>query len=142
MLVRLLYTSRPAEPLMAEIIDAILVQSSGYNVPHGITGMLCYNENTFIQVIEGSRKNVSELYNRIVRDTRHNEIQLLIFEEIAERRFASWTMGQVNLARVNPSLLLKYSETPTIDPYACSGRATMALLDELIANGAVIGRGN
>jgi hypothetical protein len=142
MLVRLLYASRVTTSLTADDIDSILEQSRAHNVPNGITGMLCYGENLFIQVLEGSRKNVSAVYNRIVTDPRHSEVQLLIFEEIGERHFASWTMGQVNLSKVNASLLLKYSETPTIDPFATSGRATMALLDELIANGAVIGRGN
>lgn len=140
MLVRLLYASRAAAPLTAEIVDSILEQSRSHNVPHGVTGMLCFSDELFIQVLEGSRKSVSELYNRIVRDPRHGEIQLLIFEEISERRFADWTMGQVNLAKVNPSLLLRYSETPAIDPFACSGHAMLALLDELIANGAVVGR--
>lgn len=141
MLVRLLYASRPNAPLTAAVIEAILEESRAHNIPQGITGMLCYGDEIFIQVLEGSRKNVSEVYNRIVRDRRHKEIQLLIFEEIAERHFAQWTMGQVSLARVNTSLLLKYSESPAIDPFALSGRATLALLDELIAHGAVIGRG-
>ncbi len=140
MLVRLLYASRAVASLTTENVDSILEESRSHNVPHGITGMLCFSNDLFIQVLEGSRKNVSDVYNRIVKDKRHSDIQLLIFEEIAERRFGNWTMGQVNLARVNPSLLLKYSETPVIDPFACSGRATLALLDELIANGAVIGR--
>ena len=141
MLVRLLYASRATGPLLPELVDAILEQSRAHNVPQGITGMLCYSSDLFIQVLEGSRRNVSELYNRIVSDARHTEVHLLSFEEIPERRFANWTMGQVNLARVNPSLLLKYSEKPAIDPFECSGRATFALLDELIATGAVIGRG-
>jgi len=141
MLVRLLYASRVATPLTIEIVDSILEQSRLHNVPNGITGMLCYSDDLFIQVLEGSRKNVSAVYNRIVIDPRHREVQLLIFEEIGERRFANWTMGQVNLSRVNASLLLKYSEMPTIDPFATSGSATLSLLDELIANGAVIGRG-
>jgi hypothetical protein len=140
MLVRLLYASCAVASLTTENVDSILEESRSHNVPHGITGMLCFSNDLFIQVLEGSRKNVSDVYNRIVKDKRHSDIQLLIFEEIAERRFGNWTMGQVNLARVNPSLLLKYSETPVIDPFACSGRATLALLDELIANGAVIGR--
>ncbi|MHB1360741.1 MAG: BLUF domain-containing protein [Rhodocyclaceae bacterium] len=140
MLVRLLYASRAVASLTTENVDSILEESRSHNVPHGITGMLCFSNDLFIQVLEGSRKNVSDVYNRIVKDKRHSDIQLLIFEEIAERRFGNWTMGQVNLARVNPSLLLKYSETPVINPFACSGRATLALLDELIANGAVIGR--
>lgn len=140
MLVRLLYASCAAASLTTENVESILEESRSHNVPHGITGMLCFSNDLFIQVLEGSRKNVSDVYNRIVKDKRHSDIQLLIFEEIAERRFGNWTMGQVNLARVNPSLLLKYSETPVINPFACSGRATLALLDELIANGAVIGR--
>lgn len=140
MLVRLLYASCAVASLTTENVDSILEESRSHNVPHGITGMLCFSNDLFIQVLEGSRKNVSDVYNRIVKDKRHSDIQLLIFEEIAERRFGNWTMGQVNLARVNPSLLLKYSETPVINPFACSGRATLALLDELIANGAVIGR--
>ena len=41
---------------------------------------------------------------------------LLHYEEVDERRFAGWTMGQVNLAKVNPSTLLKYLEKPELDP--------------------------
>ena len=49
-------------------------------------------------------------------------------------------MGQVNLAKVNPSLLLKYSDRPVLDPFATSGRASMALLEELIATAQIVGR--
>ena len=49
-------------------------------------------------------------------------------------------MGQVNLAKVNPSLILKYAEKPGLDPFNCSGDASMALLSELIATAAVLGR--
>ena len=50
-------------------------------------------------------------------------------------------MGQVNLAKVNPSLLLKYGETADLNPFGCSGQATLALLDELIATALVASRG-
>jgi hypothetical protein len=46
----------------------------------------------------------------------------------------------VNLARVNPTTLLKYSEKPTLDPYAISGAVSMSLLEELISTGQIIGR--
>ena len=71
----------------------------------------------------------------------HRDVILLHYEEIAERRFAGWTMGQVNLQRVNPSILLKYSEKPVLDPYAASGQASMALLQELIATASIVTRG-
>lgn len=141
MLVRLLYASRPAASLTASIIDSILEQSRQNNPAKGITGVLCYSDDLFIQVLEGGRDEVCELFNAIVRDARHVDVRLLCYDEIAERRFGGWTMGHVNVARVNASLLLKYGERAALNPFACSGRASMALLEELIATGAVTSRG-
>ena len=136
MLVRLLYASRAAH-LTPKAIESILAQSRENNPRAGITGILCYSKDLFIQVLEGGRDQVCELYNRIVRDERHKDVRILVYEEISERRFGGWTMGQVNIAKVNPSLLLKYSEKAALDPFACSGHASMALLEELIATAAV-----
>lgn len=140
MLVRLLYASRAADKVTAEIIDSILQQSRRHNPELGITGILCHGGDVYMQVLEGGRAAVNGLYNRIVRDPRHGDVVLLHYEEVPERRFAGWTMGQVNLAKVNPSTLLKYSEKPTLDPFETSGRASLALLEELIATAQIIGR--
>lgn len=141
MLVRLLYASRPATPLSAAILDEILAQSRTNNPQQGITGILCFSDNIFIQVLEGGRDEVCETYNKIVRDNRHREVRILTYDEISERRFGGWTMGQVNIAKVNPSLLLKYSEKPSLNPFSCSGLASMSLLEELIAAALVVNRG-
>jgi len=140
MLVRLLYASRSAAPATPEVIEAILAQSRGRNPGLGITGILCQSGDIFMQVLEGGRSAVNQLYNQIVRDDRHRDVVVLHYEETGERKFSGWTMGVVNLARVNPSTLLKYSETTALDPYAMSGRASMALLEELIATAQIIGR--
>lgn len=140
MLVRLLYASRAAEALTPEIVDSILAASRKGNPALGITGLLCYSGDIFMQVLEGGRDAVSQLYNTISHDSRHRDVVLLDYEEITERRFAGWTMGQVNLARVNPSILLKYSERPVLDPYAVSGKVSIALLEELIATASIVSR--
>ena len=140
MLVRMLYASRAAAPLTPSVVDSILAQSRAHNPGLGITGMLCYSEDLFLQVLEGGRDEVCELYNTIVRDDRHVNVRILCFEEISERRFGSWTMGHVNVATVNPSLLLKYAKLPVLNPFNCSGKASMALLDELMATASVVGR--
>lgn len=140
MLVRLLYASRAGDRLTPAEIDAILARSRAYNPGHGITGVLCYSGELFMQVLEGGRTEVNRLYADIVRDPRHRDIELLDYAEIPERRFAGWTMGHVNLAKVNPSLLLKYSEQPRLDPYAMPGKVSLALLEELISTAAIIGR--
>ena len=138
MLVRLLYASRSAAPLTASLVDSLLEKSRANNPRQGITGILCFSEDLFIQVLEGGRDEVCELFNAIVRDDRHRNVRILIYEEIRERRFGGWTMGQVNIAKVNASLLLKYSEKAVLNPFAGSGRASLKLLDELIATGSVV----
>jgi hypothetical protein len=67
-------------------------------------------------------------------------VVLLAYDEIEERRFAGWSMGQVNMHRLNPALLLKYSECARLDPYAVSGKVSMALFDELVATAAIMGQ--
>jgi hypothetical protein len=140
MLVRLLYASRAAQTLTNESVEAILAASRAGNTNKGITGLLCHSGDIFMQVLEGGREPVNALYQAIARDDRHSDVVLLHYEEITERRFAGWTMGQVNLARVNPSLLLKYSERPVLDPYALPGKVSMALLEELIASACIASR--
>lgn len=139
MLVRLLYASR-SKDASSDMIEAILAQSRRHNPANGITGILCHGGNVFMQVLEGGRDAVNQLYRQICLDPRHERVTLLHYEEISERHFSGWTMGQVNLARVNPSLLMKYSELPVLDPYAVSGRASMSLLEELIATASIVGR--
>ena len=141
MLVRLLYASRATASIDADALVTILKQSKANNPALGVTGVLCYSGGIFLQVLEGGRTTVSQLYNRIATDPRHAEVVLLNYEEIGERRFAGWAMGQVNLARLNPALLLKYSETATLDPYAVSGEVSMALFEELVATASVMGQG-
>jgi hypothetical protein len=142
MLVRLLYASRAAAPAAAaaEELGAILRQSKANNPPAGITGVLCCSDNMYLQVLEGGRTAVNQLYNRIVADPRHKDVELLSYQQIGERHFAGWSMGQVNVARLNPSLLLKYSATAQLDPYAMSGSVALALLEELVATASIVGQ--
>ena len=139
MLVRLLYASRAVD-MGDDAISSILAHSRQYNPALGITGILCYGGGVFLQAIEGGRMAVSELYGHILKDPRHKDVVLLDFEEISERRFGGWTMGTVNLLKLNHSILLKYSEKAELDPYAASGKVSMALLEELMATASIIGR--
>ena len=140
MLVRLLYASRAAEAVTPELLSAILRRSRQHNPAQGITGVLCCSGDVFLQVLEGGRPAVNRLYARIVADPRHRDPELLAYESIVERRFAGWSMGQVQLSRMNPALLLKYSATAALDPFAVPGAVSMALLDELVATASIVGQ--
>ena len=142
MLVRLLYASRAVPALDQEELHTILRQSRAHNPANGITGVLCHCQTgVFLQALEGGRTAVNRLYARIVADPRHAQVELLAYEEIEERIFAGWSMGQVSMARLNPALLLKYGENARLDPYAVSGPASLALLTELAATASIVGQG-
>jgi hypothetical protein len=139
MLVRLLYCSRAVDPSVAAV-EAILAQSRHHNPVCGITGILCYGDGVFLQCIEGGRLQVSDLFGSIQKDPRHKDVALLHYEEISERRFSGWSMGQVNISKLNHSVLLKYSEKPELDPYAVSGKVSLSLLEDLAATAAICSR--
>ena len=139
MLVRLLYASRAAASVDADALAAILKHSKEHNAKVGVTGVLCFcaNSRVFMQVLEGGRSQVSRLYNRIAQDPRHADVELLSYEDIGERNFAGWAMGQVNMNRLNPALVLKYSEGTRLDPFAVSGKASLSLFNELVDTASI-----
>ncbi len=141
MLVRCLYASQRSSPIDETALEDILLQSRRNNAELGVTGLLCVADNLFIQVLEGGRDEVCGLYNKIVQDERHSQVRLLVYEEISERQFGSWTMGHVDADKLNPAMLLKYFRRPKLDPFGSSGAATMSLLSELVASASIANRG-
>ena len=138
MLVRLLYASRAVDP-SPTVVNSILQSARAHNQASGITGILAYGGGIFMQAIEGGRQPISDLYGTIQRDVRHKDVVLLHYEEIVERRFSAWTMGLVDVGRINASVLIKYSERAVLDPYTVSGKVSMALLEELMATANIVG---
>ena len=139
MLVRLLYASRAVDGIDDAFLKSIFESSRANNLEHGITGVLCAHAGSgvFIQALEGGRKAVNRLYGNIVRDDRHADVTLLEYTEIEERRFASWSMGNVDLNKVNRSSILRYSEKAELDPFSMSGPRALALLEELASSAAI-----
>ena len=137
MLVRLVYASRAKATLTPAQFDDILTVSRRNNPANGITGVLCTSSFIFLQMLEGGRKEVSDTYNRIACDPRHQDVQLLHFEEIMARRFADWSMGKVSFDRINMAVLLKHSAKAVLDPYAVSGAVSVALIEDLVQSASV-----
>jgi hypothetical protein len=140
MLVRLLYASQSTGATPGESIHTIMQQSHAHNPRNGITGILCHSDKVYMQVLEGGREAINALYAKILRDPRHTDVVLLHYEEISERRYACWTMGQANLGKLNASTLLRFCEVPEINPHAMSGKHSLALIDELMATATIVGR--
>jgi nucleotide-binding universal stress UspA family protein len=88
----LLYCSAAIRPLHDEQLADLLEQARAHNKRNGITGLLCYDEGHFVQVIEGHPDEVNRLFARIERDPRHHHVQLLCRGTSARREFIDWHM--------------------------------------------------
>ncbi len=94
---QLVYTSRAACEINDPILAAIQDSACRHNEPHGITGVLLYGSGLFIQLLEGPLEDVDAIYQRIAKDPRHNDVQIIYRTFASERRFPSWSMGVVNM---------------------------------------------
>jgi hypothetical protein len=88
----LLYCSAAVRPLHDEQLADLLEEARAYNKRHGITGLLCYDEGHFVQVIEGRPSDVNRLFARIERDPRHHHVQVLCRGTSIRREFIDWHM--------------------------------------------------
>lgn len=95
----LLYCSLASQDLTADDISDILKTSQQWNSKHEITGCLLYYNNQFIQIIEGNKSAVKNLYANIEKDIRHNNIIILAENEKNERAFENWSMAFNELSK-------------------------------------------
>ena len=79
--------------LTAEDINNILNTSRDFNSKNSITGCLLYHNNQFLQILEGDKKVVQDLYLSIKRDKRHSNVNLLSEGGKKERMFTGWNMA-------------------------------------------------
>ena len=129
MLTRLLYVSKPVGPITTFVTSSILEVCSVNNKKAEITGVLCQGSGIYMQVIEGQRSAINALYSRIISDKRHNQIELLSFEEVGQRRYSHWSMALVQLSIDDPMVQLAH---PEFDPYSASSKDAIRIIDELI----------
>lgn len=89
----LTYESKAIPGLKETEISNILETAKVFNTAHGITGCLIFYSNQFIQILEGPREKVRELYSQIEKDARHKDVSLFSEDNISERNFPDWGMA-------------------------------------------------
>lgn len=110
-------------------LSTILNVSVRNNEKNEITGMLIYKNSRFLQVLEGKKEAVLETYERISKDPRHQNIVLLLKDEIESRDFQDWSMGFKKLLDSdleNFPIYAKYFNT-TLSDIDIAARPSIAL---------------
>lgn len=89
----LVYSSIASNGLSEDDLRDILQTSQLQNADLNLTGMLLYCNGKFLQVLEGNKEDVHNLFYKISRDLRHRDLNVLLEGTIAERNFKNWSMG-------------------------------------------------
>ena len=88
---RLIYASRPVD-YDAATLDDILMDARSRNVQDDVTGALIARSDIYLQLLEGEPLAVDRTYGRIMRDPRHENLQILVRRLTGWRLFSDWTM--------------------------------------------------
>ena len=97
MMYYLIYLSSAVKPMNYDELSALLKQCRNNNLRLGVTGMLLYQKGTFMQMLEGEKQVVIDLYDDIKKDERHTGFHIVLTGDIEERNFEDWSMGFYNM---------------------------------------------
>ena len=93
-----------------KVLSDISRTAKSNNIKYGITGLLFYHNNYFVQVIESERDALEELMSVLENDPRHKNIERIVDEETKKRKFSDWNMDSFNLSeedKIDPVELKK-----------------------------------
>lgn len=133
-LVSLVYASIKSPDWCDDDIYEILTHAEAYNSQSGITGVLCFNGETFLQCLEGSRSVINALYRKIQNDKRHDHVMLLDYKEISERSFTEWNMLYIPVSSAEDDTTLRQPDNTAFDPFRLRGASALSLCRELASH--------
>ncbi len=73
-------------------VSHILASAKRNNGMDGLTGILLFDGEAFLQVLEGPHDAVETAFERIRRDARHADVTIISDHALVEREFAYWSM--------------------------------------------------
>lgn len=133
MLTRLIYASTITVALNPGDVQEIVDKAREANLRRQVTGMLIFDSRSFLQVLEGRREAVSDLFCKIAADPRHQRVQILEAVPVHERQHADWTMGFAAADAQGREAFLRFSSSDRFEPSAMTAQGALGLLRALAA---------
>jgi hypothetical protein len=87
----------------------LLVQARKKNQELDVTGLLLYHNKEFMQLIEGKKEVILELWKTIKVDKRHFYPKVIYQGPVSKRGFSEWNMAFRNIDGITPSKLKGFS---------------------------------
>jgi Sensors of blue-light using FAD len=90
---QLIYVSTAAIEFGTADLIKLLIEARDFNRGHQITGILIFENEKFLQVLEGDMAEVKQLYESICRDGRHDQIEAISSKMLSKREYPNWSMA-------------------------------------------------
>jgi hypothetical protein len=133
MLIQLLYTSTPTNSSVESLLEFIPIASE-MNEKFNITGMIISSPNMYMQVLEGPRGPINQLYKNILKDERHENCTLLRYSAIKHREFPNWSMTNSSLSEIDSIYVNAIFGKGKYNSETITGVQAMALLHVVVSN--------
>ncbi len=111
----LIYNSVASPELTSKDVLDILEESRLFNSKNDITGCLLYHKGEFLQLLEGEKSIVQNIYGKIEKDKRHHNVSLLLKNDIPRKAFNNWSMAFNELSDIDMAVLKDYLNLKEFD---------------------------
>ncbi len=113
----LVYKSSATPAFDKTQIQGMLEKARAFNSSNDITGCLLYYKGEFLQYLEGNQVKVLALFDKIQKDERHNDVELISHGNINAREFKKWDMAYEDFYGDNDTLqFLKLLVSSYLEP--------------------------
>ena len=96
-LFRIVYVSAAVGPVasgLMPLVDIIGVSDRNNRRDH-LTGVLMRHDGRFLQVLEGARADLDRTLGRVMTDSRHANLTVVLDAPIEQRMFPDWAMARM-----------------------------------------------
>ena len=101
----LTYTSTASSDLTEDDLKALLNKAKFNNSRKDISGCLIYYNKMFVQILEGEKQIVEDLFSKIKLDPRHKDINVSRLHFTGEKIFSRWSMGYIDHNAMDDKLI-------------------------------------
>lgn len=109
----------------------ILSQVRRANTRRGITGVLYYGDGYFLHCMEGKQDELTAIMTAMANDSRHHNLEAVVFEPIESRSFTQWRMRFTRTDHAVTHMLRQHGMT-RFQPY----QFPLSLVSALVATAA------
>lgn len=112
---QLTYTSKTTSTKEQLLVDLrnILSEARNFNVSYDVTGVLYFADGNFFQYLEGEKDILLILKDKLINDSRHDDLKFSEMKSLQQKYFNDWSMKYVK----KNSVIQQYLVTCNVDGF-------------------------